>query len=220
MATSLIQEPKQPDGLLPYLLQIPGEARADPQARWPLILFLHGAGERGTDLEVIARHGIPAVAPTMDPLPFIAASPQCPHGMYWTELTALLGRLLDELEETQPIDPDRIYVTGMSMGGFGTWKLIAETPERFAAAAVVCGGGRPSWTPRLAQLPIWVFHGSDDTVVRPDHSIQMVAALQELGAPVRFTLYDHVGHDSWTRAYADPELYAWLLRHRASFRTS
>jgi predicted peptidase len=218
MVASLEQILSHPEGQLPYLLQVKRRPDEDPETPVPLILFLHGAGERGTDLDAVRRHGIPRVAARIEAFPFIAVSPQCPRGMYWTELTALLRRLLDEIELHHPVDQDRVYLTGISMGGFGVWKLLAESPGRFAAAAPICGGGDPAWAPRVANVPIWAFHGSDDDVVPADQSIRMVVALQELGAPVRFTLYDRVGHDSWTRTYDDPELYEWLGRHRTSFR--
>lgn len=183
---------------------------------FPLVLYLHGAGERGSALELVKRHGIPREIEAGRDLGCIAVSPQCPNGWYWTQLTDVLQAFVDELLVSQPVDDRRVYLTGMSMGGYGAWRLAAEAPERFAAVVPICGGGDPAWAPRLRELPIWVFHGSDDPVVPASESERMVRSLQHLGAPVRFTLYAGVGHDSWTRTYEDPALLEWLARQRRS----
>ncbi len=201
---------------LRYLLHLPPGYDTAGETRRPLILFLHGAGERGHDLEAIKRHGIPRVVEERDDFPFIAASPQCPPGERWD--TDVLTALLDEIEREQAIDPDRIYVTGLSMGGFGTWALAIATPERFAAVAPICGGGEPFAAPLIAaaRLPVWAFHGARDDVVPPRRTTEMVEALQRAGGDVRLTVYPEAGHDSWTPTYANPELYAWFLaRSRA-----
>lgn len=200
---------------LEYLLYLPRQYAAEPERRWPLVLFLHGAGERGRGtVQRVATHGIPKLVERGRDFPFVCVSPQCPPEWYWTQLTPALRGLLGEVSSAHRIDPERVALTGLSMGGFGTWKLAAEDPDAYAAIAPICGGGDPAWAPRLRYLPIWAFHGEDDDVVPASHTIDIVEALRRLGGNVRFTLYPGVEHDSWTRTYDDPELYDWLLRYR------
>jgi predicted peptidase len=197
-----------------YLLHLPPGYDQGGRAagkRWPLILFLHGAGERGNDLELVKRHGIPKIAEARPGLPFIAVSPQCPAEGWWA--SAPLIALLDEIERRHRVDKDRIYATGISMGGFGTWQLALDQPRRFAAIAPICGRGNPLLAHRIRHLPVWAFHGAKDRVVPLSASADMVRALRKLGARPRFTIYPDAGHDSWTRTYENPRLYAWLLKH-------
>lgn len=201
-----------------YLLYIPKEY---PESRkdCPLILFLHGAGERGNDISMVAKHGpSKLVAEEKKELPFIIASPQCPASGWWSTplQTELLSALLEDLVSRYRIDKERIYVTGLSMGGFGTWALAAAFPERFAAIAPICGGGNPGSAAKIAHLPAWVFHGGKDEVVQVRQSEQMVAALEEAGGNPRFTVYPEAGHDSWTQTYSNPYLYEWFLMHKRS----
>ena len=203
---------------LRYLLSLPvGYERARTR-RWPLILFLHGAGERGNDLAKVKLHGIPRVVeqrrvPELADFPFIAVSPQCPTESWWTRETLALEALLDAIEEEFRVDPDRIYVTGLSMGGFGTFALAAAQPHRFAAIAPVCGGGSRIDARRIAHLPTWVFHGAKDETVPLGCSSEMVEAIARFGGTPRFTVYPDAKHDSWTETYDNPELYRWLLSH-------
>lgn len=199
-----------------YLLFLPPGYGDDRSRRWPLILFLHGAGERGSDLSLVKRHGLPKLLDERPgDFPFIVVSPQCPDGEVW-DVDVLLA-LLDEVCETHAVDRDRIYVTGLSMVGMGTFALALAAPERFAAAAPVCGWGNPLQVrPEHARVPFWVFHGELDDKVPAALSAQMVAALQAVGAPVRYTVYPGVGHDAWTPTYANAELYQWFLAHRRS----
>lgn len=199
---------------LRYLLHLPPDYRDG--GRWPLILFLHGMGERGDDLERIKVHGIPRVADEQPELlaRFVAVSPQCPLGTYWTHEQDALHALLDHALREYAVDPDRIYLTGLSMGGFGTWFLGASRPERFAAMAPICGGGDPPGVTPLKDMPIWVFHGGKDRVVPPSASRQMVRALRAMGGNVKLTIYPEAAHDSWTETYNHPELYDWFLQHR------
>ncbi|GAB5536609.1 MAG: prolyl oligopeptidase family serine peptidase [Rubricoccaceae bacterium] len=196
---------------LRYLLALPEGYEASEEA-WPLVLFLHGAGERGDDLRRVAIHGPPRHVREGQTFPFILVSPQAPEGQWWkaNELAALL----DEIESTYRVDPDRIYVTGLSMGGFGTWELLQDYPDRFAAAAPVCGGGTPGKICAARDVPIWAFHGALDTVVPPVRSEEMVNRLERCDGDVQYTLYPEANHDSWTETYANPELYEWLLSHR------
>lgn len=201
-----------------YLLYIP-EGYADSQKKWPLILFLHGAGERGNDLTKVAVHGPPKlIAAENKALPFIIVSPQCPERDWWSSgyQIASLNALLDDIIEHYRVDEDRIYLTGLSMGGFGSWALATASPDRFAAIAPICGGGNPDDAVRIAHIPEWVFHGARDNVVAAARSEEMVAALEKAGADVTFTVYPDAGHDSWTETYNNPDLFEWFLRHTRS----
>jgi predicted peptidase len=193
-----------------YLLYLPKDyGRKDS---WPLMLFLHGAGERGDNLELVKKHGPPKLIEAGKDFPFIVVSPQCPQGRWWEPVE--LATLLDEIVEKQKVDKDRIYVTGLSMGGFGTWSLAAYQPRRFAAIVPICGGGEPLVTMLLAHVPAWVFHGGKDPVVPLERSEKMVEALKKNGGNVKFTVYPEAGHDSWSEAYDDPQLYEWLLQQK------
>jgi predicted peptidase len=209
-----------------YLLFLPRGYDADPDRRWPLILFLHGAGERGDDLQRVAVHGPPRVVREKPDLPFVVVSPQCPSGQRWDDATVLA--LLDHIIASQRVDPDRVCLTGLSMGGYGTWSLGLRHPERFAAIAPICGGGEPillllpdaTRQAALRRLPVWAFHGAKDPVVPLAESERMIEALKRFGTrDVRLTVYADAAHDSWTETYANPELYAWFLRqNRSDFR--
>lgn len=205
-------------GRLGYLLFLP-KAYERKAERWPLILFLHGVGERGGVLEQVKRNGLPALLDQRPEFPFIVVSPQCPEGTYWPQELALLLGLLDEVTARYRVDPERVYLTGLSMGGYGAWYLALHAPERFAALAPICGGGVPELAGRLRRLPTWVFHGARDTVVPIQHSQAMVRAMEAAGAPVRFTVYPEAGHDSWSMTYRNPALYEWFLAHRRAGAT-
>ncbi len=194
-----------------YLLYLPSNYAASPTEQFPLLLFLHGAGERGSDLERVKHHGPPRLASEGRQFPFIIASPQCPAEDWWHG--HLLRILLDELLATLRIDTERLYLTGMSMGGYGTWEMAMMYPDLFAAIAPICGGGNPYWVRRIKRVPAWAFHGGKDPVVPLEKSEEMVAALQSAGGDARLTVYPDAGHDSWTQTYNNPDLYTWLLRH-------
>ena len=202
-------------GRLDYLLSVPRDH--DARGR-PLILFLHGSEERGCDLERIARHGIPKIAEEDPDFPFVAISPQLPPGGVWHRYHRTLLALLDDVIECHTVDPGRVYLTGVSLGGYGAWHLAAHAPERFAAVVPVCGGGLPSQgfpeeVHALKEVPVWAFHGALDTVVPPSESERLVDLLRRAGGDARLTLYPDLGHDSWTRTYEDPAVYEWLLEH-------
>jgi len=162
--------------------------------------------------------------------PCFVVAPQCPEGKRWVEVDwgddrhdfddrpsetmQLVIELLAALPKEFSIDADRLYVTGLSMGGFGTWDIISRFPDKFAAAAPVCGGGDEKLAGKIAGVPIWAFHGDKDTVVKPSRSRNMIAAIKEAGGRPRYTEYEGVGHDSWVRAYADPELMKWMFAQR------
>ncbi|MEI6082813.1 MAG: PHB depolymerase family esterase [Verrucomicrobiota bacterium] len=195
-----------------YLLYLPPEYASDRKKRWPVLLFLHGAGERGNNLELVKSHGPAKLIKQGQEFPFIVVSPQCPTGEWWR--AEVLAALLDEIESRYRVDKRRIYVTGLSMGGYGTWALALTYPHRFAAIAPICGGGHWWTTPRIKHLPTWVFHGTKDSVVPFKRSKEMVDALRQAGGNVRFTRYPGVDHDSWTATYANPKLYEWFLQHQ------
>ncbi|MCE5258523.1 MAG: prolyl oligopeptidase family serine peptidase [Chloroflexi bacterium] len=202
---------------LNYWLYLPKDLA--PGARYPFILFLHGAGERGDDLELVKKHGIPKLVEQQTDFPFITAAPQCPSETTWPFQLDALNALVEHIQATLPVDPARCYLTGLSMGGFGSWALGAEYPERWAAVAPICGGGNwlngfPERVQRLAGVPVWAFHGAQDTVVPLEQSQQLVDILVNLGADAKLTVYPDAGHDSWTATYANPALYNWLLSHR------
>lgn len=197
---------------LNYLLFLPEGYQRDSGKKWPLILFLHGAGERGNDINKVKIHGPPKFVAHKKDFPFIVVSPQCPENSWWE--TFKLLALLDEIQAVYRVDPDRVYLTGLSMGGFGTWDLSIRAPERFAAIVPICGGGNPILVQRIKDIPVWVFHGDKDGAVPVERSDEMVAALKKAGADVKYTRYEGVDHDSWTRTYDNPELYTWLLSHK------
>lgn len=178
---------------------------------WPLILFLHGVSERGSDLEAVTRHGVAKIVKERPDFPFVVVSPQCPMGESWDP--AALGDVLREVEETGRIDTERIYLTGLSMGGYGAWAMALKYPEQFAALAPVCGGGDPSLVFRIRHLPVWAFHGAKDLIVPVSESKVMVEALKRYSKDVRLTIYPEAGHDCWTETYNNPELYKWFLNH-------
>jgi predicted peptidase len=198
---------------LPHLLFLPKDYETDAARQWPLILFLHGAGERGDNLEKVRRYGLPKVTERQPDFPFIVVSPQCPAGTYWPYLVNDLNALVERTLAQYRADRSRVYLTGMSMGGYGTFSLAMAHPAAFAALAPICGGGDPSKVGRIRHLPAWVFHGARDNVVPVEESAIMVAALRKAGADVQFTVYPQAGHDAWTETYNNPELYEWFLRH-------
>jgi predicted peptidase len=196
---------------LRFLLFLPaGYARS--KQRWPLLIFLHGSGERGDDLEHLKVNGPPRIVATQKDFPFVVASPQLPEGMVWD--SDVLNALLDELLAQLKVDPERVYLTGLSLGGHGTWSFAAQHPERFAAIAPISGVGNPDQACRLKGLPIWAFHGAQDTVVPIEGDQKMVDAVRACGGNVEFTVYPDAGHDAWTQTYDNPGLYRWLLQQR------
>jgi len=195
---------------LDYLLFLP-QGYATSRQRWPLMIFLHGAGESGTNLTKLKVLGPPKIVETKPDFPFILVSPQTSREG-WNPDT--LNALLDDVLRKYRVDKDRVYLTGASMGGSGTWRMAAAHPERFAAIAPICGRGDPADAPKLARLPIWVFQGAKDPVVRLDSQQAMVDAVKAAGGNVKFTVYPEAKHDAWTETYDNPELYQWLLQQK------
>lgn len=203
-----------PADALRYLIHLPDDYDADPGRLWPVVLFLHGAGERGSDLDLAAVHGPPRLADAGREFPFILVTPQCSESSQWVAELSTLSVLLDEVIATHRIDPARVSVTGLSMGGFGTWSLAVRYPDRFSAIAPICGGLWMQSAAPIRSLPVWAFHGDADEVVPISATEQILTELRSLDADVRFTRYAGVGHDSWTETYDNPEFYDWLLSHR------
>jgi len=193
-----------------YLLFLP-KGYGDPNQRWPLMLFLHGAGDAGTNMARVKILGPPKIVESKPDFPFILVSPQSPVRSW--NLDALNG-LLDDVIRRYDVDKDRVYLTGASMGGSATWAFAIAHPEKFAAIVPVCGSGNPAEADKLIHLPIWVFQGAKDPVVHLERAQAMVDAVKAAGGNVKFTVYPDAGHDAWTQAYNDPELYAWLLRQK------
>ena len=204
-----------------YLLYLPKDYSAKRGKQWPLMLFLHGAGERGTNLQHVAVHGPPKLVQQGTNFPFLIVAPQCPEGQRWENESLL--RLLAHVMTQHAVDASRVYLSGLSMGGYGSWKLGLAHPEKFAAMVPICGGGERidvllasrERVAALKDLAVWAFHGAKDPVVPLDESERMVAAFKKAGVrEVKFTVYPEADHNSWTAAYNDPALYKWLLQHR------
>ena len=188
------------------------EPKTPVESPLPLIVFLHGSGERGNDVQKVKIHGPMKQAEQETDFPFMILSPLCPKGTWW--VIGEVVELIDDIIVRYPVDEDRIYLTGISMGGYGTWDLAAKHPEKFAAIVPICGGGDPNTAGSLSPLPIWVFHGAEDPTVPVRNSDVMVEALKKAGNDVQYTVYLKVAHDSWTQTYENPRLYEWLLKHR------
>ena len=207
--------------MIHYMLFTPRGYHADDK-QWPLMLFLHGLGECGdNELERVKIHGPAKLVESQPDFPFVVVTPQClpPAGGMKDVPTAWkpepLIQLVDHVVAQMRIDPARVYVTGLSMGGYGTWRLVAAHPDRFAAALPICGGGEPGeMAGTLRRVPIWAFHGARDPVVPLSASQEMVDAVERAGGDVRLTVYPDVAHDSWTQTYNNREVYDWLLSHR------
>ncbi|MGH9323449.1 MAG: prolyl oligopeptidase family serine peptidase [Vicinamibacteria bacterium] len=222
-------------GPVTYKYQVFVPANWTPQKKWPVIFFLHGAGERGADGDRQVDIGLPARLREMKDFPAVVVMPQCNRGAWWGD-AEMEGQAFAALEEAMKEfngDPQRIYLTGLSMGGYGTWAFGYKYPEKFAALVPVCGGvvasrrfiTAPSWHPfsknpadpyqetasHLTKIPIWAFHGEMDPVVPAAESRKLTEAVKAAGGNVRYTEYPGVEHNSWDRAYWEEELLPWLL---------
>lgn len=179
----------------------------------PMIVFLHGSGERGNDLEKVKTWGPPAIVEKNPDFPFIVLSPQCPDGQWWN--SNLLKGMIDDVLANYNVDKSRVYLTGLSMGGFGAWDLAMAYPGYFAAIAPICGGGNPFLAFHLKDIPVWVFHGKKDNSVPEQQSATMVEALKKIGADVQYTVLPEGGHnDAWIYAYDKAGLFDWFLKHQ------
>jgi acetyl esterase/lipase len=215
-----------------YQVYLPEEWRRDDRKQWPVILFLHGRGERGSEGMWQTQIGLPqAVRDHPDRWPFVIVMPQCPLPGFWTD-PEMLSLAIAELDaETAEFhgDPERTYLTGLSMGGYGAWELARLYPRRWAAVAILASGIFWSYAPErwdevstlpaeyahdLGRTPVWLFHGTDDKIVPPRESELMFEAFKTAGGHIRLWLYQGLKHDCWTRAYNEPELPRWMLAHR------
>ena len=209
-----------------YLLFLPKGYDAKAEKKWPLILFLHGAGERGTDAWKVDIHGPSKYIMEHPEFPFIMVSPLCSADQTWSN--EVLAELLDKVVAEHAVDTNRVYLTGLSMGGYGAWSLALAHPEKFAAVIPICGGGdtlaihlartgytTPAVKAAMKNLSIWAFHGGKDTVIPPDESEHLVKSLKMLGVTdIKLTIYPEAQHNSWAETYSNPEVYAWLLKHQ------
>lgn len=220
----LFMRPAAPDspGALPYVLYLPQElASLKPTEKLPLILFLHGSGESGTDgLKPAAQGLIRMLMFNRDRWPCVIIAPQKPsHKVLWDAHIPEVMAILDHTLATYPIDPDRVYLSGLSQGGHGTWAIAAAHPDRFAALAPVCGWITDQSIPaKVAHLPIWAFHGDADDVVKSTGTTDTIAAVRAAGGNPKMTIFPGVNHGSWDPAYDSPELPVWLLAQRRAPR--
>lgn len=205
------QTPQKPvtKGGYAYQLYVPPGYDTDKARRWPVIVFLHGSGERGDDIAKVKVHGIPKIVERPGEHPFIAISPLLPADQDWN--FAKLDAILDRVMARFRTDANRVYVTGLSRGGRGTWRWAAANPTRFAAIAPVSGGADTSQACFLRNMPIWAFHGDRDDVVPVRETFESVAAIRACGGKPRLTIYPDTGHDAWTPTYDNPAFYTWLL---------
>jgi predicted peptidase len=200
---------------LRYLLHLP-PGHEQGGRRWPVVLCLHGAAERGEEIQRVLRHGLPREVQTRVDYPAIVVAPQCPGQTTWLDHLQGLLELLAEVESRLHGDADAVHVTGLSMGGMGTWALGVCAPGRFASLVPVCGlvppiEGFHELLENLRDKRVWAFHGVLDPVVSVEETLGIVSALKRLGGRPRVTLYPDVGHRAWERAYADDELLRWFL---------
>jgi predicted peptidase len=219
---------KDADGqALPYRLLSP--EKIEPGKSYPLVLFLHGAGERGNDNAAHLAHCASefSKAENLKKHPCFVVAPQCPKKRRWVEVDwgakshtmpkepsvpmGLTLKLVERLAADLPVDKARIYVTGISMGGYGAWDAIQRRPELFAAAMPVCGGGDEAEAPKLKNVPIWAFHGDQDMAVPTLRTLHMIEAITKAGGKPKMTIYPGVGHDSWTATFSNPEVLDWLF---------
>lgn len=220
LTPGLIMRPAAPSspGALPYVLYLPPElATLKPGEKIPLILFLHGSGESGTDGLKSAAQGLPRhLLFTRSRWPAVIIMPQKPEErLLWDKYSTQVFSILDSVRAEFPIDDSRIYLTGLSQGGYGTWALAAQRPDTFAALAPVCGWvSDDSILPKVAHIPVWAFHGGADDVVKPEGTTKPIAALQALGAHAQMTVYPGVNHNSWDSAYSDEKLAQWMFSQR------
>ncbi|MDA7880746.1 alpha/beta hydrolase-fold protein [Akkermansiaceae bacterium] len=201
-----------------YLQYLPEDFDENDQSKqWPLMLFLHGRGESNGPLSGLKKWGPCRLIKEGKKFPFIIISPQCPKTSWWSndDQQQILEKLLAEVQKQFPIDQSRIYLTGLSMGGFGSWELAARNPKTFAAVLPICGGGNIKNGPKLIDIPIWAWHGTADKIVPFSKSSDMVLAVKRAGGnTIKFTKLVGVGHVSWPQAYNDPKVWEWLTQQK------
>ncbi len=204
---------RQVEATFPYQLYMP---EGHEGKKLPLIVFLHGAGERGdgSNLDILKVHSIPRVfEEKAQDFPCIVVSPQCPSDTFWVALIPQLKMFIEDIIKAYPVDEDRVSLTGVSMGGYGTWFMAMAHPEMFSCIVPVCGGGMPWNAGYTLKMPVWAFHGECDTVVNPRESIAMIENLQKANDQVKLTLVPGVGHNAWDYSYGDEVLH-WMIAHK------
>jgi len=195
---------------LQYWLSLPSDYETSDK-KYPLILFLHGAGERGTNPIFVKVHGLPKMIDLGIDVPAIVVSPQCPSAYVWDNITSTLKALIDEIMASYRVDESKVCCTGLSMGGFGTWMMGCTYPKLFSKLAPVCGGGMAWRAPSLKEIAIRAYHGGVDGVVSPDRSREMVEAVLRAGGNAELTIFEGVNHDSWVNAYEKSDMVQWLV---------
>ncbi len=213
-----------PTGFLNKTMEIDGQPRGyvvyvprdyDPGKAWPLIVFLHGAGERGDDGLIQSEVGIGTVIRRrVKEFPAVVVMPQCPEGGWWDKAVPHIDEAIKVTLADYTIDSSRVYLTGLSMGGFATWMYGAHHADQFAALMPICGGGDVKDAAALAKTPIWAFHGADDGVVPPKESTDMVEAVKKAGGSIQYTEFEKTGHNSWDKAYGDPKAIKWMFKQK------
>jgi predicted peptidase len=203
--------PREHPTKLQYLVQFPRGYEEYTNRFWPLVIYLHGIGERGDDIRKVLRFGPAKLMEEGKDLPCIVVSPQLPNGYFWFRESNALVMLLEEVTKTYRVDKRRVHATGNSMGAFGALLLAAREPERFASVVSVCGGVDYVDSLRLRDVPIWAFHGDQDPIIPVEESLRLVRLVNQIGGKARLTVYPGVGHNCWDRAYRDPALWDWML---------
>ena len=194
---------------LDFLAYTPSSYDKDTAKKWPLVIFLHGSGERGSQVNLVRKNGLPFELDRRGDTPYIMIAPQCPANTRWD--VDVLDALLTDLIKSYRVDEKRVVITGLSLGGMGSWEWASAHPERFAGMIPVCGRVDPAKTISLKGMPIWAFHGDKDGAVKIEGHIAAIEAAKKNGAEVKFTVYPGVGHNSGEKAYAEPELEGWIL---------
>jgi len=206
--------PREQAEEFPYLVQLPRGYGDDTNRLWPLVFYLHGIGEWGTNHEKLLRFGPPHLMAEGRDLPCIVVSPQMPENYFTFRESNAMIQILDEVMVAYRIDKHRVHVTGNSMGGYGAVVMAAREPERFASLVPVCGGVDYLDSMRLRDVPMWAFHGAKDPIIPVEESRRMVDLVNKIGGHARLTVYPDLGHDCWERAYDDPELWKWMLAQK------
>ncbi|BFP42711.1 alpha/beta fold hydrolase [Flavobacteriaceae bacterium GF1] len=196
-----------------YLFYPPGYFEGE-EATYGILLFLHGGGEAGGELDALQKNGPPKMMAEGYPFPFLVLAPQNPHQKKWWDIKAV-NQLLDSIVANNRVDKNRVYLTGLSRGGSAAWEMAVQYPDKFAALAVVCGMAPTPYAHWLEKkMPIWVFHGAEDQVIPVAESDNMVRKLVEMGYDVKYSRYENIGHNSWEQAYTTEELYQWMANQK------
>jgi len=209
-----MQMPRDHPNEMHYLVQLPRGYHDDTNRLWPLVFYLHGVSESGKDLEKVLRFGPPKIVAEGKELPCIIVSPQVPRGYFWFRESSWTLEILEKVMRDYRVDRQRVHATGNSMGAFGAVLLVAREPQLFASCVPVCGGVDYMDSLRLRDVPMWAFHGADDPIIPVEESKRMVEQVNKIGGHAKLTIYPGVGHNSWDRAYDDPELWKWMLAQK------